>query len=172
MASITDRRPEPRISTLTVVKASMVLFWARMGSLNALEMSAASRFWKHWLGHPMPSAETMGVVHSKMDAGTLREAIHQVYGCLKRNKALPDNGGISLAIVDGHESHASYLRHCPGCLERTIHSEQGDRTQYYHRQATLLLATGAPPGRHPCGCRWIMNHNSPMKMKSRRPCVY
>ncbi len=119
MASITDRRPEPRISTLTVVKASMVLFWARMGSLNALEMSAASRFWKHWLGHPMPSAETMGVVHSKMDAGTLREAIHQVYGCLKRNKALPDNGGISLAIVDGHESHASYLRHCPGCLERT-----------------------------------------------------
>ena len=149
MASITDRRPEPRISTATVSKASMVLFWARMGSLNSLEMSGASRFWKRWLDRPMPSAETMGDVHSKMDAGTLREAIHQVYGCLKRNKALPDHHGISVAIVDGHESHASYLRHCSGCLERTIHSEPGDRIQYYHRQVTLLLVTGAPPGRPP-----------------------
>lgn len=149
IASITDRRPEPRISTATVAKASMVLFWARMGSLNALEMSGASRFWKRWLGHPMPSADTMGDVHSKMDAGTLREAIHRVYGCLKRNKALPDNRGISVAIVDGHESHASYRRHCSGCLERTIHAEQGDRIQYYHRQVTLLLVTDAPPGRQP-----------------------
>ena len=149
IASLTDRRPEPRISTATVARAAMVLFWARMGSLNALEMSGASRFWKHWLGHPMPSAETMGDVHSKMDADTLRKAIHQVYGCLKSNKALPDNGGISLAIVDGHESHASYRRHCPGCLARTIHSQQGDRIQYYHRQVTLLLVTGAPPGRQP-----------------------
>jgi len=149
IVSITDRRPEPRISTATVAKAAMVLFWARMGSLNALEMSGASGFWKCWLGHPMPSAETMGDVHSKMDAGTLREAIHQVYGCLKRNKALPDNRGISVAIVDGHESHASYRRHCSGCLERTMHSEHGDHTQYYHRQVTLLLVTGAPPGRQP-----------------------
>jgi hypothetical protein len=149
IASITDCRAEPRISTTTVAKASLVMFWARMGSLNALEMSGPSRFWKRWLGQPMPSAETMGVVHSKMDAGTLREAIHQVYGSLKRNKALPDDRGISVAIVDGHESHASYRRHCSGCLERTIHSEHGDRIQYYHRQVTLLLVTGAPPGRQP-----------------------
>jgi len=127
----------------------MVLFWARLGSLNALEMSAASPFWKRWLGHPMPSADTMGDVHSKMDAGSVREAIHHVYASLKRNKALPDDHGISLAIVDGHESHASYRRHCAGCLERTIHSEQGDRIQYYHRQVTLLLVTGAPCGRQP-----------------------
>jgi hypothetical protein len=101
------------------------------------------------VGHPMPSAETMAVVHSKMDAGTLREAIHQVYGCLKRNRALPDNLGICLAIVDGHESHASYRRHCPGCLERTSHSEHGDHNPCYHRQVTLKLVTGAPPGRQP-----------------------
>ena len=149
IASLTDRRPEPRISTATVAKAVMALFWARLGSLNALEMSGPSRFWKLWLGHPMPSAETMGNVHTKMDADTVREAIHQVYGRLKRNKALPDDRGISVAIVDGHESHASYRRHCPGCLARTIHSQQGDRIQYYHRQVTLLLVTGAPPGRPP-----------------------
>ena len=50
IVSITDRRPEPRISTATVAKAAMVLFWARMGSLNALEMSGASRFWKALAG--------------------------------------------------------------------------------------------------------------------------
>ena len=149
LASITDRRPEPRISTTTVAKAALALFWARLGSLNALEMAGASGFWKLWLGQPMPSAETMGNVHAKMDAGTVREAIHQVYSGLKRNKALPDDRGISVAIVDGHESHASYRRHCPGCLARTIHSQQGDRIQYYHRQVTLLLVTGAPPGRPP-----------------------
>ncbi len=125
------------------------MFWLRMGSLNALETSGQSRFWKHWLGHPMPSAETMGEVHAKMNAGTLREAIHQVYKDLKRNKALPDNRGISSAIVDGHESHSSYRRHCTGCLQRTIHAEHGDRIQYYHRQVTLLLVTGAPAGRAP-----------------------
>lgn len=146
---IADRRPEPRISTATVVKASMVLFWARWGSLNALEMSAASPFWKRWLGHPMPSADTMGDVRSKMDADSAREAIRHVYASLKRNKALPDDHGISLAIVDGHESHAGYRRHCAGCLERTIHSERGDRLQHYHRQVTLLPVTGAPPGRQP-----------------------
>lgn len=68
----------------------------------------------------MPSAETMGNVYSRMDAGTVREAIHQVYGGLKRNKALPDNRGIPVAIVDGHESHARCRRHCSGCLERTM----------------------------------------------------
>ena len=149
LATITDRRPRPRIATQTVVKAALALFWARLGSLNALEMSAASRFWKHWLGQPLPSADTLGDVHSKMEAEMLREAIHQVYGRLKRNKALPDQRGLSLAIVDGHESHASYRRHCSGCSERTVHSAQGDRLQYYHRQVTLLLVTGAPAGREP-----------------------
>jgi hypothetical protein len=169
IASITDRRPAPRISTATVAKAAMVLFWARLGSPNALEMSAASPFWKRWLGHPMPSAETMGSVHSKMDTSTLREAIHQVYGCLKRNKALPDNRGISVAIVDGHESHASYRRHCPGCLERTIHSEQGDRIQYYHRQVTLLLVTGAPPGRPPL--RMPLDHEPQLPKEDEIACA-
>jgi hypothetical protein len=149
IAGITDRRLEPRISTAIVAKSAAVMCWARMGSLNALEMSGQSRFWKYWLGAPLPSADTMGTVYSKMDASTIRDAIHHVYGQLKRNKALPDNGGIAVAIVDGHESHTSYLQHCPGCLKRTIRFETGDRTQYYHRQVTLMLVTGAPANREP-----------------------
>ena len=86
IAGMTDRRLEPRISTATVAKSAAVMFWARMGSLNALEMSSQSRFWRYWLGGALPSADTMGNVYSKMDAGTLRDAMHQVYGQLKRNK--------------------------------------------------------------------------------------
>ena len=91
-----------------------------MGSLNALEMSAKSKFWKQWLDRPLPSASTMGNVFAAMDASQLRDALHKVYGKLKRNKALPDHGGIAVAILDGHESHTSYLQHCSGCLERTV----------------------------------------------------
>ena len=66
---------------------------------------------------------------------------------LKRNEALPDHQGIGLAVLDGHGSHASYRRHCAGCLQRTIHSEHGDRLQHYHRQVTLMLLPAAAPGR-------------------------
>ena len=114
-----------------------------MGSLTALEMSGASRFWKRRLGYPMPSAETMGVMHSKMDADTLREGIRQFYGCLKRNQALPDNRGVSVAIVDGHES---YRRHCSGCLERPFIPNMETA---FSITTVLLLVTGAPPGSQP-----------------------
>lgn len=146
---VTDRRPEPRIATAIVIKAATGMFWARMGSLNAWELSAPSRFWRNWLQVPMPSADTIGRVHALAHPDQFRDAIHAAYACLKRNKALPDNRGITVAIVDGHESHASYLRHCTGCLERTVHAERGDRVQYYHRQVTLLLVPGASPGREP-----------------------
>lgn len=34
-----------------------------------------------------------------------------------------------------------------GCLQRTLHTEHGDRVQHYHRQVTLMLLPAAPPGR-------------------------
>ena len=56
-------------------------------------------------------------------------------------------GGLAVAVIDGHESHASYRRHFPGCLERTIHTEQGDRLQYYQRQVMLMLVAGERAGK-------------------------
>lgn len=156
LVGVSDRRLEPRIPTACVLRSVLVLFWTRLGSLNALEMTASSRFWKRWLGQPLSSADTIGRVHSLVYADQLREGLHHLYACLKRNKALPDIQGIGVAVLDGHESHASYRRHCPGCLERTIHTEQGDRTQYYHRQVTLLLVPDAPPGRPPL--RLLLDH--------------
>jgi hypothetical protein len=147
VAVIVDRRLQPRIPTGVIVKSVAVLFWARMGSLNALELAAHSRFFQGWLGQSVCSADSIGRVNALMDAEGLRQGIHHIYDRLKRNKALPDHRGIGVAVLDGHESHASYLQHCAGCLERTIHAGNADRTQFYHRQVTLMLL---PAARHGC----------------------
>ncbi len=117
-----------------------------MGSLNALELTARSSFFHHWLGQSLCSADTIGRVNALMDAEGLRRGIHHIYDKLKRNKALPDHRGIGVVVLDGHESHTSYLQHCAGCLERTIHTGNTDRTQFYHRQVTLMLLPGKRPG--------------------------
>jgi hypothetical protein len=122
VAVIVNRRLQPRISTAVIVKSVTVLFWARMGSLNALELTAHSSFFRHWLGQSVCSADTIARVNVLMDAAGLRRGIHHVYDRLKRNKALPDHRGIGVAVLDGHESHTSYLRHCARCLERNIHT--------------------------------------------------
>jgi len=156
IAPVSDRRLQPRIPTAVVVKSALVMFWARMGSLNALQLSARAGFWKKWLGAPCCSADTMGRVPALMDADQLRQGIHHIYERLKRNKALPDIQGMGVAVVDGHESHTSYLQHCSGCLQRTLHLETGDRTQFYHRQVTLMLLPGAPGSREPI--RLLLDH--------------
>jgi Transposase DDE domain len=147
LAPLADRRVEPRCSTRAVVKAALVMFLARLPSLNAVALTKTTPFWKQWLHEPLPSADTLGRVHAELYATGLRQAIYLVYAQLKRNKALPDHQGIGVAVLDGHEHHASFRRHCPGCLERTLHTEHGDRLQYYHRQVTLMLLPTAPPGR-------------------------
>lgn len=156
LTQISDQRRKPRISTAAVVKSSMVLFWARLGSIHAWEQVGRARFWQGWLEEPTFSADTLGRVHAVLDADGLRQGIHAVYQRLKRNKALPDIYGLGVVVLDGHESHASYLRHCSGCLKRTIHREEGDRIQFYHRQVTLLLLPGALPGRETV--RLLLDH--------------
>ena len=50
IAGVVDRRLLPRIRTACVVKSVAVLFWARISSLNALELTAHSGFFRRWLG--------------------------------------------------------------------------------------------------------------------------
>jgi len=156
IAGVGDRRLEPRIPTAVIIKSVAALFWTRMGSLNALELTAHSSFFRLWLRQSVCSADSIGRVNALMDAEGLRQGIHHVYDRLKRNKALPDHGGIGIAVLDGHESHSSYLQHCAGCLERTIHTGNTDRTQFYHRQVTLLLLPAARPGCEPI--RLVLDH--------------
>jgi Transposase DDE domain len=127
-----------------VVKAVLAIYWSRLGSLNALAMTRAAKFWKSWLDGPLCSADSLGRIVAGVDAATLRQGIHHVYERLKRNKALPDLHGLAVAVLDGHETSASYRRCCDGCLKRITSSGQ---TQFYHRNVTLMLLCGSPLGR-------------------------
>lgn len=139
---VSDERLLPRIATAVPLKAGWVLFRARLGSLNALGSTCTGRFWKQWLGEELCSEDTIGRVYALMDTQGLRKGLHRIYTCLKRNKALSALGGWEVAVVDGHETHSTYRRHCSGCLKRTLHTGAGERVQYYHRHVTLLLLTG------------------------------
>jgi len=138
--AVCDARRQPQIPTPVVMRALAVLFLVRLGSLNALAQTRRQPFWCRWLGSDLPSADTLGRVASQVEISDLRAVQQQVYVRLKRGKALPAPvHGLIAAVVDGHESHATFRRHCPGCLTRTIHAAGGDRTQYYHRHVSLQL---------------------------------
>jgi len=138
--AVRDYRRQPRIPTSAIVRSVVVMFLARLGSLNALEQTRPSRFWHRWVGPVFPSADTVGRVSALMQPDDIRSTIHHAYSRLKRMKALePMAGGLTPAILDAHESHATYRRHCAGCLERVIHTAGGDRVQYYHRHVTIML---------------------------------
>lgn len=138
--AIRDSRRRPQISTRVILRAAAVMFLSRLGSLNALEQSRPSPFWPAWLRRRLPSADTVGRVCAQVHVDDLRILHHHVYSRLKRMKALnPPAHGWMVAILDGHESHATFRRCCPGCLKRTIHTTQGDRTQYYHRSVVVQL---------------------------------
>ncbi len=138
--AVSDARRRPQIFTPVIVRALTVMFLARLGSLNALAQTRPRRFWSRWLGAALPSADTLGRVATKIEVGGLREVHQQVYTRLKRGKALPPPAhGLIAGVIDGHESHATFRRHCGGCLSRTIHTTAGDRTQYYHRHVTFQL---------------------------------
>jgi len=116
------------------------MFLARLGSLNALVQTRPRRFWSRWLGAELPSADTLGRVATQIEVAGLRGVQQQVYTRLNRSQALPPPAhGLLAAVLDGHESHATFRRHCRGCLTRTIHTLTGDRSQYYHRHVSLQL---------------------------------
>ncbi len=140
VGALTDARDEPRIPTARVAKTLFVMTLARLGSFNALEQTSGSRAWRAVLDGGPPSADTLGRVASGMRPDELRAQLRRLYSRLKRNKALPApwHGLVSL-VLDGHESTASYLRTCPGCLTRTVRTAAGEREQRYHRYVAASL---------------------------------
>ena len=88
----------------------------------------------------MPSADAMGRVAAQVDPEGPRRALAHVYERLKRGKALPAlPGGLMVAVLDGHESHATRKRCCEGCLQRQVETRSGSCTEYYHRHVSLQL---------------------------------
>ena len=139
LSRVKDRRLRPQIPAEAIFFSALVMMVTRLGSLNALEQEKVNPFWRKWLKRPLPSADTMGRGYSRMDLESIRWSLRHVYLRMRRNKAIPRTYGFHALVLDGHESSASYLRCCPGCLQRTVHTQEGDRTQYYHRNVVAML---------------------------------
>lgn len=140
LGGVTDSRVQPVIKTPAIFGSAVIMMATRIGSLNSLEQDRGNGFWRRWLGRELPSADTMGRVFSQINLHDIRFCIHYVYTRLKRNKAVKRAHGFNVLIIDGHESSSSYLRCCRGCLERKIHTQEGDRIQYYHRNVIAMLS--------------------------------
>jgi hypothetical protein len=143
LAGIHDTRRRPRVSTFTVLSSVLILFWTRMASLHALEQTRQQAIWRQWLGSWSPSADTVGRICSQLELSELREVLYELYSRFRRNKVFvrPRTEPVAL-ILDGHESSASYLRHCSGCLQRRILVAGEQRIQFYHRYVMAQIQVG------------------------------
>jgi len=113
---------------------------ARLGSFNALEDNQPGGLWRTWLGGDLHSADNLGDVAAVVRLDDVRELLVAHYRLRRRKKTLkPIAPGLWPVVFDGHESNSSFLRSCPRCLQRTIHTKHGDRVQYYHRYVLALL---------------------------------
>jgi hypothetical protein len=142
LSGVTDSRIRPQHATIVGVSSILFMCLARLGSLNSLEQLKGKSAWlKENLKEALPSADTLGRIVSRIDTVTLREVNHHLYDCLKRSKAFELRAhGLTAVVIDGHESHASYLRCCDGCLKRRISKgTESERIQYYHRNVTAQL---------------------------------
>lgn len=143
LGKVRDGRTRPVIPASRAVQGVFILWLTRLGSLNALEQTHSGRGWHRLLGGALPSADTVGRVFSSLDLEAIRQIHRALYTRLKRRKALePPPHGLVALVLDGHESHATYERHCTGCLSRQIpckDAEGGTRTQFYHRHVAAIL---------------------------------
>lgn len=141
LAQVRDTRQYPQIATALVVRSLLVMLLGRVGSLNGLAQVRPAPWLKRWLGGTPPSADTLGRVAAGVSPEDVRRLLQHHYARRRRNKGLPSPPeGLRPVIFDGHEANASYRRCCPECLPRTVHTAQGERTQYYHRYVAALLA--------------------------------
>lgn len=137
---IKDGRQKPQKKTEGIIMGVMVMALTRLGSLNGLEQLARLKFMRGLIGEEPASADTVGRVMGVLNNDEMREINRQIYKRMKRNKAIrPMIGNMFVLIIDGHETMASYRRHCSDCLERKVETKKGEETQYYHRNVCGML---------------------------------
>ncbi len=122
------------------------MFCCRLPSFNELEQHRNKSSWTRWLGnHRLPSADELAYVSERIEPDSVRGCLGHIYFCLKRNKILAPQRGWMLAAVDGHETHCSYKRCCPKCLQRRIAVGDEVKTQFYHRLVAFQIICEAFP---------------------------
>jgi hypothetical protein len=142
LSTLEDPRPRRSIPLRNICIGAFIIVSSRLGSINALMTRTKGRTWKQYCAPgPLPSADQLGRIAARLPSRAIRRQIKKVYGGLKRGKALAPAGHDNLfsLVIDGHEFCSSYLRDCDSCLIRQIKTNQGERTQYYHRLVMGVL---------------------------------
>lgn len=152
LARQTDSRRAPEIPTFDVVNSLFHGAVLRIPSLNALEGDLQESDFQKLIGCPPTpevkvfSADVVANVLDKLHLPGLQGALKQVIQKAERNKAFREGsyGGLRCVAVDGWEPFASYDRHCPQCLVRSVKAKRTggvveEVPQYYHRYVVALL---------------------------------
>ena len=141
---VRDSRRRPKHRAPVVVRGLLVMIVARLGSINKLACAGANSL-RAWIGGLLPSADTLGRASACLHADDIRAMVHKVYSVTRRGKNLQPLRGLRVLLLDAHDFPTSELRHCPGCLKRTVTTRRGQRVQYYHRFVAAMLV-------HRSGC--------------------
>jgi hypothetical protein len=140
LESLKDNRAKPEIPAHVFPKALLILWLARLPSLNALDQFRAQSSFRRFLRQAMPCGDQIANVSEVFDVPGLRSILGQMHHRLVRNKVLLAFRGHRLAVVDGHEINCSYDRCCHECQQRRIKVNGEKRLQYYHRAVVFMLA--------------------------------
>jgi len=152
LARLRDTRRRPAITTFDVVNSLFHTALLRIPSLNALEGDLQESDFQKLIGRsPTPdvkafSADVVANVLDKLQVEGLCRDIEEVIAKAERNKAFREGsyGALRCVAIDGWEPFASYDRHCPNCLVRSVKHKQAsgeiqELNQYYHRYVVAML---------------------------------
>jgi hypothetical protein len=140
LEGLKDNREKPEIPAHVFPKALLILWLARLPSLNALDQFRSQSSFRRFLRQAMPCGDQIANVSEVFDVPGLRHILGGMHHRLVRNKVLQAVRGHRLAVVDGHEINCSYDRCCPECQQRWIKMKNGKkRLQYYHRAVVFML---------------------------------
>lgn len=130
---ITDKRKNPRISTIKIVIAIICMQLSNLGSLNSMSLALASGKY--------PSVSTIARSADSMDLETIRNVAANIYKRARKQKMLSAYCGMWVGIVDGHEVTASEFCKCSHCRKRKLKDKDGkEKYQYYHTFTAFILA--------------------------------
>ena len=137
IASITDKRLKPQISTVKITAAIIVMQFSNLGSLNSLSQAIAFKN----LRKDIPSVSTIARSADSMNLDKIRSVGIEIYGKARKSKMLASYCGMWVGVVDGHEQITSPYCKCPYCKSRTVTKKDGVKEiQYYHEFTAFILA--------------------------------
>lgn len=139
LEALSDPRHRALITAAAFYKAMLVLFVARLPSLNALDQHRAQAALRRFVRGWMPCADQVANFSEGISLSELRALLAHLYHRTERNKVLRAFHGHRLAVVDGHEINCSYERCCPQCQQRRMTVDGKTRVQYYHRAVIFQL---------------------------------